>query len=42
MDNIEGGYTIFKFGVGEPVLIDWIHVNNLVQVSNTPNKAIGV
>ena len=32
MDNIEGGYTIFKFGVGEPAYIDWVHVDNLVQV----------
>ena len=30
-DNIEAGYTIFKFGTGT-VFIDWVHAKNLVQV----------
>ena len=30
-DNIEAGYTIFRFGTGK-VYIDWCHVNNLIQV----------
>jgi len=29
-DNIEAGYTIFRFGTGK-VYIDWCHVNNLIQ-----------
>lgn len=29
-DNIEAGYTIFKFGTGT-ISIDWVHAKNLVQ-----------
>ena len=32
-DNIEAGYTIFKFGTGT-ISIDWVHAKNLVQVRN--------
>jgi nucleoside-diphosphate-sugar epimerase len=30
-DKIEQGVTIFKFGVGN-IYLDWVHVDNLVQV----------
>ena len=37
-DNIEAGYTIFRFGTGK-VYIDWCHVNNLIQVRDVDKNS---